>query len=122
MYVPFQDSTFVPVEHVKIAEYRLGDVSVPNVSATAARAVNGDLLIGIVNLHADRAVDVTLSLEGMVAASASGTVLTGNAIDAHNTFEKPDQVRPAALEVGSGKGSVSVELPPRSVSVITVKE
>jgi alpha-N-arabinofuranosidase len=65
---------------------------------------------------------VTLLLEGIVAASAAGTVLTGNAIDAHNTFEDPKQVRPAALEVKTGNGAVSVELPPRSVSVITVQE
>jgi alpha-N-arabinofuranosidase len=122
LYVPFQESTFVPIEYDGVPQYRLGNVSVPNVSATAARAVNGDLLVGLVNLHANRAVNVTLLLEGIVAASAAGTVLTGNAIDAHNTFEDPNQVRPAALEVKTGNGAVSVELPPRSVSVITVQE
>jgi alpha-N-arabinofuranosidase len=122
LYVPFQDSTFVPLEHEDIPEYQLGDVAVPNVSATAARAANGDLLIGLVNLHANEAVEVTLSLEGFVAESASGTVLTGNAIDAHNTFEKPDQVKPAALEVALGKESLTVTLPARSVSVITAQE
>ena len=36
MYVPFQDATFVPVEHGEVPAYALGDVSVPHVSASAA--------------------------------------------------------------------------------------
>jgi alpha-N-arabinofuranosidase len=122
LYVPFQDATFVPIELEDVPEYRVGDVAVPSVSATAARAANGDLLVGLVNLHANEAVEVTLSFEGFVAASASGTVLAGDAIDAHNTFENPDLVKPAALDVVLGRESVTATLPARSVSVIAAQE
>ena len=47
LYVSFQESTFVPIESDDVPEYRLGDTSVPNVSVTAVRAVNGDLPGGV---------------------------------------------------------------------------
>jgi alpha-N-arabinofuranosidase len=47
-------------------------------------------------------------------------VLTGDSIDAHNTFEDPEAVKPAALAVDREAGGLGVSLPPRSVSVVTV--
>jgi alpha-N-arabinofuranosidase len=117
MYKPFKDATFVPVESDPIRNYELGDFSVPQVSASAALTDEGDLVVALVNLHASDAVDVEVELHGFAARAASGRVLTGEAIDAHNTFDRPDAVRPETLAVDLGDG-LHATLPPRSVSVV----
>jgi alpha-N-arabinofuranosidase len=121
MYVPFQDSTFVPVEYEQMPEYALEGVSVPHVSAAAAISRDGDLVVALVNLHAEDSIDVSASIRGFEAAGATGRVLTGSAIDAHNNFNDQAAVAPVPLEVRLGQGEISGSLPPRSVSVITLR-
>ena len=121
MYVPFQDSSFVPLVSKNVPEYKLDDVAVPQVSATSAITGDGDVVIGLVNLHAHDAIDVTAEITGFEAGAASGRVLTGDAIDAHNTFDDPDEVKPASLAVAIDGNEIRVSLPARSVSVITLR-
>jgi alpha-L-arabinofuranosidase len=120
MYIPFQDSTFVPLDLGDVPEYELGDYSVPQVSASAALTGGGKLVVALVNLSASDAIDVEAKIAGFAAVKASGTVLTAGTIDAHNSFDKPDAVKPAPLRVGLKSGAMSVSLPARSVSVITL--
>jgi alpha-N-arabinofuranosidase len=121
MHIPFQDSTFVPIEIGQVPRYTLGDVSVPHLSATAALTAGGELVIGLVNLHASEALDVTARIEGFEADSAAGRVLTGATIDAHNTFAEPTRVMPAVLEIELADGALEVTLPARSSSVISLR-
>jgi alpha-N-arabinofuranosidase len=121
MYIPFQDSTYLPLTIDDVPAYSVGDVTVPQVSASSALVANGDLVIGLVNLHAKDAIEVTASIRGFGATAASGRVLTGDAIDAHNTFDRPDTVAPRSLPVTLDSGQVRVSLPARSVSVLTLR-
>jgi alpha-N-arabinofuranosidase len=121
MYVPFQDATVVPTEFEEMAELESGELSVPHVSASAALAKDGRLVLALVNLHAEDAADVTADIEGYDASEASARVLTGTEIDAHNTFEQPDTVLPAPLRVRLQGDRVRITLPPRSVSVIALE-
>jgi alpha-N-arabinofuranosidase len=98
----------------------LGDVSVPHVSASSALTQEGDLVVALVNPHAAQPIDVSIGVTGYDAGSAAGRVLTGDAMDAHNTFEAPDTVSPAELDVDLGEGGFEVSLPARSVSVVTL--
>jgi alpha-N-arabinofuranosidase len=120
MYIPFQDATFVPLDLGDVPQYALGDYAVPQVSASAALTKDGRLVVALVNLSASDAIDIKTKVDGFAAGTATGTVLTGSTIDAHNTFDKPDTVKPAPLAVGFKGGSMSVKLPARSVSVITL--
>jgi len=121
MYIPFQDSTFVPLMSKGVPDYELGDVTVPQVSATSAITGDGQLVIGLVNLHAHDAIDVTVEIEGFEAGAASGRVLTGDAFDAHNTFDNPEAVTPTSLAATIDESELRVLLPARSVSVITLR-
>jgi len=118
MYVPFQDSTFVPLESKDIPLYAIDDVTVPQVSASSALTKDGNLVLALVNLHATDELDITAEIEGYKAHSAVARVLTGSAIDAHNTFDDPDSVTPTALAVELSGNRVLVRLPARSVSVV----
>jgi alpha-N-arabinofuranosidase len=66
-------------------------------------------------------VDVEAGISGAAPRSASGETLTAPKVDSVNTFEAPETVapRPAAVTVAGGK--VSLSLPPRSVTVVSVK-
>lgn len=121
MYVPFRDSTYVPVEHEQVPKYVSGDVSVPHVSTTSVLATAGKLLLASVNLHAAYSIDIRASIRGFEAVSTTRRVLTGNAIDAHNTFDDLRVVAPVPLDVRLDQGKIGSSLPPRSVSVITLQ-
>lgn len=118
MYIPFQDATFLPVQFSSVPPYEEGEFSVPHLSATAALTAAGELVVGLVNLHAESAIEVTANIEGFAAATTTGRVLAGDAIDAHNTFDQPDNVTPETLNLERDGNAVSATLPPRSVSVI----
>ena len=118
LYVPFQDATFVPVEIKGDPEINLHGMTVPRLSASAALTESGDLVMALVNLHATEPVTVNASISGYEPVSTVARVLTGDSIDAHNTFDDPDAVIPGPLEVmteGSGK---AMTLPAHSVAVV----
>ena len=48
-------------------------------------------------------------------------MLTGDSLDAHNTFAEPNRVRPTAVELTGSKGGVDVALPPRSILVLALE-
>jgi alpha-N-arabinofuranosidase len=121
MYIPFQDSTFLPVDLGDMMEYTLGDVTVPMVSASAAKTSGGDLVLALVNLDPHNPVKVAAGLQGFAAVSARGRTLTAGAMDAHNTFAEPEIVTPSDIEAGLEDGKLRVELPAKSVTVISIK-
>jgi alpha-N-arabinofuranosidase len=121
MYKPFQDVTFIPSAFADLPEYRLGDVAVPRVSATAAKSAEGALLLGLVNLDPAEPVTIAATIAGFAAQSARGRVLTAGAMDAHSSFAEPERVKPAPIDVTLQEGTLRVELPAKSVTVITVR-
>jgi alpha-N-arabinofuranosidase len=122
LYKPFQDSTFIPNAFASMPEYTLDSVSVPRVSATSARTRDGALVLGLVNLDPHESAQLTVTIDGFAARSAAGRVLTAGAIDAHNTFDAPETVKPAAIDVELEDGKLVLELPAKSVTVVTLQE
>ena len=64
--------------------------------------------------------DIDAQFLGERLASAQGRVLTG-AMDAHNTFEAPQTIQPASLNVAVTDTGLQFKLPAKSVVVITAK-
>ena len=48
-------------------------------------------------------------------------VALAGAMDAHNTFEEPEVVKPVPIEVELKGGKLGLELPAKSVTVVTVR-
>jgi alpha-N-arabinofuranosidase len=119
MYIPFQGATVLPAEY-KSPAYEKEGVSVPAVSVTAARDTSGKLQLGLVNLDATREAQLTLDVKGMQAKGATGSVLTANAMDAHNTFEAPNAVMPKPIKARRVGGKLVVTLPAKSMAVLAV--
>lgn len=120
MYVPFQGATLLPVR-MDSPDYRYGSIVLPAIDAVAARDGAGIIHLALVNIDPHHAITVSARIEGMSAPAATGQVLTAAAMDAHNTFEHPDALRPAPFSGGAGAGGrLVLRLPPKSVAVVAV--
>ena len=111
MFKPFQDATFLPT-----------DLQAQGISVSAARTATGEIAVALVNMDPNKVTPVSLSLAGAKVKTVKPEVLTAAAMDAHNTFESPDAVKPtrfngARLETGR----LNVSLPAKSVVVLSLQ-
>jgi alpha-L-arabinofuranosidase len=121
MFKPFQDATYLPAE-LEAPRYTLGDMSVPAISLSAARTLTGAIAVALVNLDPNKATPLTVTVSGAKAQHVDATVLTASAMDARNTFENPDAVRPADFTGASLKdGVLSLTLPAKAVVVLNLR-
>jgi alpha-L-arabinofuranosidase len=116
MYLPFQGATPYPAS-VSGPDYVFRGYTLQSVDVSAARATDGKLRLALVNLNPTRPAHVTTNLDGM----ARGLILTGPAMDTHNTFDAPNTIQPAAFTAGNPGGKLVIDLPARSVAVVTVE-
>ena len=116
MYQPFKGATPYPAS-VEGPRYRVGDTDLPTVDVGAARGTDGKLYLALVNLDPHRSARVTTALTG----TARGRILTGPAMDAHNSFDAPDTIHPIPYSGTHAGGHVAFDLPPRSVAVVAVE-
>lgn len=121
MYRPFQGATVLPVRVSNAPEYRHGGEAIPGISVSAARDTDGKLQLALVNPDPHSARKVRVQVRGVDATRASGRVLTAETMDAHNTFESADAVRPADYAVQAGADGLVLELPAKAVLVVAVE-
>ena len=121
MYVPFQGATSLPVTLADNPQYTLGGVSVPEVSASAARGKDGRLYLALVNADPGQAADVAVNVAGQALQGAHGRVLTAGAMDAHNTFQSPQAVKPVPFNAAAANGKLNLTIPAKSVVVVAVE-
>lgn len=118
MHVPFQDATFLPIEADKSARYALGDTRVPAVMVTAAMGRDKKVHIALINLDPNKSATVSTGLKSYSADTARGQMLTATKMDARNTFEAPDNVKPVPVQYQVKDGKLNVDLPPKSLVVV----
>jgi alpha-N-arabinofuranosidase len=112
MYKPFQGATALPVA-VAGPSYRHGEISMPAVSASAARTADGRLVVALVNADASQPHAVRLDRAG--AREDTRRVLTDKALDEQNTAAAPQRVAPRPAEIRVERDHFSATLPARSV-------
>jgi alpha-N-arabinofuranosidase len=122
MFKVHQGGTFLPVE-LTAPDYTLGDQRVPGVSASATKSADGKAVhLSLVNTNPNQPVTVSVRLAGFAAGSAAGRVLTAPTMQAHNTFDRPDAVTPAAMTGLVVKGdTLQIPLPAKSVAVVQLQ-
>ncbi len=121
MYVPFQDSTFIPVTY-DAGTYTYGDVTLPGVDAIAAKDKDGKVWVEVTNIDPDQSAEVEIGLDGVKAKSASGETLTAPKVDSINTFDAPNTVVPKAISAKVQDGKIILKLEPKSVTVVSVEQ
>jgi alpha-N-arabinofuranosidase len=127
MYKVHQDAELLPVV-LECDEYRMGEEALPQISASASVDKDGKVHISLCNLSHEASADIDCLLGGMpvfkggVPSSVSGTILTAPVMNAHNTFDDPENIKPAAFNGASLKdGNLKVVLPAKSVTVLTIE-
>ena len=123
MFKVHQDASLLAVDS-KHADYKQGDESLPQTSVSASKDENGQVHVSICNLDHENPADLTIELRGtdVTAARIQGTILTADEVDAHNTFEQPDNVKPVEFtDYKLENSTIQVTLPPMSVVLFAVK-
>jgi alpha-N-arabinofuranosidase len=121
MYKVHQDATLIPL-YIRSDSYTFDGQSVRAVSASASRDKTGAIHITLVNVDPDRPRTVQVDIRGVKVSVVSGRLLTAPTMQAHNTFEDPEAVRPVDFSGArlSG-GMLNVELPSKSVVVLELR-
>jgi alpha-L-arabinofuranosidase len=121
MYVPFQDATFVPVTF-DAGTYTHDGITLPRVDVIAAKDKAGKLWLAITNVDPNQPAEIEVSLARTNAKSAAGETLTASEVDSVNTFDAPNTVVPKPISAKAQDGKLTLELAPKSVTVIAVEQ
>jgi alpha-N-arabinofuranosidase len=120
MYKVHQDATLIPLE-LKSDDYVFGTEKLPAVSASASKDAKGVTHLSVVNINSKNSEEIEIDITGQQYKSVSGRILTSAKVDDHNTFEKPEQVKPAVFKAASLKGGkLKIKVPPFSVVLLTL--
>jgi alpha-N-arabinofuranosidase len=115
LYTVHHDALLLPIV-LDAGRYAYGDRAMPAVSATASRDASGRIHLTLTNVDPNQARTVNTSVRGQAIRAVSGRILTADRMNAHNTFEQPNVVRPAAFDGARLTGeTLTVRLPPKSV-------
>lgn len=122
MYKVHQDATFLPMDLICDKARVRDNREVPMLSASASKDKNGLIHITLANVDIDNTQNITLDLQGQKISGVNGRILTSASINDHNTFEKPDAVKPVAFNGAKvEKGQLKINIPAKSIVVLEVK-
>ena len=119
MHIPFQGATVLPIKMENSTDYTYEDDSVMGVSASAALGKDGKVYLSLVNLDPNNSASLTVD-GSSTFKRAKGFVLTSKEMDAHNTFSQPAYVKPEKYKATANKGKLTLELPAKSVVVVSL--
>jgi alpha-N-arabinofuranosidase len=122
MYKIHQDALQLPVDVIS-EDYVLANEKVRALSVSASRNANGTIQVSLVNVHAREEKNISIDLKGVKVKTITGRILTSGNLNDHNTFEKPEAIKPKPFTEAKLAGEkLQVKLPPFSVVVLEVKE
>jgi alpha-N-arabinofuranosidase len=117
LFKPFRNSTPCPIR-LETPSYTSGGVTIPSLDVSVSATPSNEFVVSVVNLNPDRAIRLQTNLAG----EAHGQILTGDTVDAHNTFGYPERVQPKpfiGIEM-STSSNLAFEIPGKSIVVLTV--
>ena len=119
MYRPFQGATFLPITINTDSIATIEGKNVPLLSASAARAKDGSIVLALANTSLSDAQTVDLQVEGYKAKTVSGRILTSNDAKDYNSFDHPSVVSPKTFsDAKLKKGRLTVKLPAKAIVVL----
>ncbi|MDC6387055.1 alpha-L-arabinofuranosidase C-terminal domain-containing protein [Maribacter sp. PR1] len=118
MYKVHQDATLIPLSFDS-PKYTLKEESLPALTISASKDEGEKTHISFTNIDANKAHTVSLDLNSLNIKNISGTVLSSDSLQDHNTFENPDKIAPKDFkDFKFKKGKLEVNIPPFSVIVL----
>jgi alpha-N-arabinofuranosidase len=121
MYSVHQDATLLPTR-LTCANYAFGTEEIPGLSASASRDATGEIHVSLCNLNPKETAELTCDLKGASAKVVSGRILSAPTMQAHNTFDEPEEIRPTDFtDYQSNEHGFTVKLPGKSVVVLNLE-
>jgi alpha-L-arabinofuranosidase len=118
LYAEHQDSMSIPTE-IQTPHYNHAGESLPAVSVSASLSKENMVYVSIVNIDAQTAHEITLNSE-YEYVNCEASILTSDSVWDHNSFEKPNSIKPCFFDgVSISRQKISFFIPP--FSIITLK-
>ncbi|MBN1154447.1 alpha-N-arabinofuranosidase [candidate division KSB1 bacterium] len=111
-----------PAEERRPGRFMADPQKTPALNVSASKDENGKVHISLCNLDPKKDIELVCELRGIKARKVTGRILTAPTINAHNTFEKPDVVKPDVFTNFKLKdNNLTSTLPSKSVVVLEVE-
>jgi alpha-N-arabinofuranosidase len=108
---------------LRCEDYVMGERGIPAISASASVDKEGKVHISIANLNPNKEIVINCPVIGDTFKSVTGEVLSAREMAAFNSFEKPENVKPAVFNGFKMKdGVIAVTMPAKSVVVLELKK
>jgi alpha-N-arabinofuranosidase len=121
MYNVHQDASLLDVK-ISSGNYVFNGKNLQAVSASASKDSLGVIHISLVNIDPSKAQKISINMNGVKPASVTGRILASKEIQDYNSFDEPEKIKPAVFTAASIENkSITVNMPPASVVVLTVK-
>jgi alpha-N-arabinofuranosidase len=121
LYKVHQDATYLN-NSLKTEDYVYQDKKLPALSVSASRSEDGTINISIVNINPDKDIDLQCEIRGADVKNVTGRILTAPTLNAHNTFDQPDNVKVADFTKMKLKNNVvELKVPSKSILVLRLK-
>jgi alpha-L-arabinofuranosidase len=123
MYKVHQDAQVLAVNST-FGTYENNGVTLPQVTVSASKNTEGKVHVSLCNIDHKNEALIDLDLRGINAADSkvSGIILTADSMNAHNTFEQPDVVKPAEFTgVTVENNKLVIKLPAMSVVTLVIE-
>ncbi len=120
MYTVHHDATMLPL-HLESATYDFDNTAMPAISASASKDQEGRIHLSLTNADPKQAQEIDCNFRGVKVSKATGTIITADAMNAFNDFDKEEQVKIAdfnATKISGGK--LWVKMPPKSVVTLEI--
>jgi alpha-N-arabinofuranosidase len=88
--------------------------------ASSASLRDKDLVLTVVNPHVSETRETEVTVRGADIRSGTATVLTSSDLHAHNSFDRRNEVIPQMKDVPSTGRTVTVQIPPASVTKLAL--
>jgi alpha-N-arabinofuranosidase len=122
MFRVHQDARLLKTD-LRCEDYVMGTKKIPAVSASASVDKDGKIHISFANLNPGKEITVDCPVIGATFKNVTGEVITSGEMNAYNTFEKPENIKPVAFKAFKLKeGGLTVTLPAKSVVVLELSK
>ncbi|PEQ95833.1 alpha-N-arabinofuranosidase [Bacillus sp. AFS006103] len=123
MYKVHQDAELLAVDS-SFGTYEYNGETLPQVTVSASKNTEGKIHVSLCNIDHQNGAELDLDLRGINAANTkvSGTIITADTMNAHNTFEQPDVVKPVEFTgVAVENNKLAIKLPAMSVVTLVIE-
>ncbi|MNJ54072.1 Intracellular exo-alpha-L-arabinofuranosidase 2 [compost metagenome] len=123
MYKVHQDAELLAIDS-SFGNYEYNGETLPQVTVSASKNADGKVHISLCNIDHQKEAVLVLELRGVQAENTKvfGTIITADTMNAHNTFEQPDAVKPMEFTgVTIENNKLAIKLPAMSVVTLALE-